>query len=558
MTAVAVAPAGRSEIVQWLAPAPLWDSAPAGSAQLTQPWISELRGDDFVDDFLSMLAGSSGSAADLAALAPETTTDGTATAPFRLYQPLSQRYYLVSATLACRRPGIPDHTLRPERHEAVFFVMRRVTSGGEQAFVPDESGGTWVTAPDHGVADGEKQLPMHRAPVTPYAASGSITAALGLGLDGGTGRALWFGYVPVGLERTLVRPMADPAGALDKLRSSNTDPNLPIPNPALDWFFQRVVQPWSALPTAPSVTDPNATSSNREYASLYILLDLGDWVRTYLKTQVWDLLGTPNANLPTGVYGDFVRHLQATTVTTRVGTTPGSVTVANALLTLFDPQNDCSGLLVGDDHNVPGSNYDLTGAASNANLLGADARKTLDDSGAQAQVPPELEGMIQEEPPPTTTGTPSTPASGKSTGATYVIRVVLRYDPCCYMVSAPTHTFQLARALAADAPARQILIQAPDITHLRAFKRGVAIETPASLQRILNGVTPGVLKGDGINPSAGLGMICSFSLQIIFLVAFILMFVVLLLLNFVFWWLPFLKICFPIPVPPRSSAGPTP
>ena len=46
--------------------------------------------------------------------------------------------------------------------------------------------------------------------------------------------------------------------------------------------------------------------------------------------------------------------------------------------------------------------------------------------------------------------------------------------------------------------------------------------------------------------------------EIIFLVAFIVMFIFLILLNIIFWWLPFLKICFPIPVKPTSSPGPTP
>ena len=36
------------------------------------------------------------------------------------------------------------------------------------------------------------------------------------------------------------------------------------------------------------------------------------------------------------------------------------------------------------------------------------------------------------------------------------------------------------------------------------------------------------------------------------------MFIFLILLNIVFWWLPFLKICFPIPVRPSTPAGPTP
>ncbi len=45
-----------------------------------------------------------------------------------------------------------------------------------------------------------------------------------------------------------------------------------------------------------------------------------------------------------------------------------------------------------------------------------------------------------------------------------------------------------------------------------------------------------------------LGMICSFSIPIITICALIVLMIFIILLNIVFWWMPFLKICFPIPV----------
>jgi hypothetical protein len=49
------------------------------------------------------------------------------------------------------------------------------------------------------------------------------------------------------------------------------------------------------------------------------------------------------------------------------------------------------------------------------------------------------------------------------------------------------------------------------------------------------------------SPSFELGFICSLSIPIITLCAFILLMIFVQLLNIVFWWLPFFKICFPIP-----------
>jgi len=53
-----------------------------------------------------------------------------------------------------------------------------------------------------------------------------------------------------------------------------------------------------------------------------------------------------------------------------------------------------------------------------------------------------------------------------------------------------------------------------------------------------------------LNDSQGfdLGLICSFSIPIITICALILLMIIVQLLNIVFWWLPFFKICLPIGV----------
>src|SRR5689334_17319465 len=76
---VEVAPLGSTEGLQWLTPAPLWDSGSigAGAANLTQPFIAEFSSDKWAKEFPAMLAGTSGSPADLTKLAPQATVDGT-------------------------------------------------------------------------------------------------------------------------------------------------------------------------------------------------------------------------------------------------------------------------------------------------------------------------------------------------------------------------------------------------------------------------------------------------------------------------------------------------
>ncbi|HET9829085.1 MAG TPA: hypothetical protein VFQ11_11325 [Nocardioidaceae bacterium] len=157
MTAVALRPHRQREPLEWLAPAPLWTSPPFP----TQPWIAELRTDDFVHEFLGVLAGAGGG---LTSLAPQHTVDGAAVTTYRLFSALRHRYNLVSATLACRRLGLPDHTLRSDRDEKVSFVIHG--AGDDVA----------------GVVDGEQEYPVHRAPTAP-------------GADF-IPRTLWFGYLP--------------------------------------------------------------------------------------------------------------------------------------------------------------------------------------------------------------------------------------------------------------------------------------------------------------------------------------------------------------------------
>ena len=68
--------------------------------------------------------------------------------------------------------------------------------------------------------------------------------------------------------------------------------------------------------------------------------------------------------------------------------------------------------------------------------------------------------------------------------------------------------------------------------------------------KVLKGKEKDVLDDNASVGPGGIdiGWICSFSLPIITLCAFILLMIIVILLNIVFWWIPLLKICFPIPL----------
>jgi hypothetical protein len=99
---------------------------------------------------------------------------------------------------------------------------------------------------------------------------------------------------------------------------------------------------------------------------------------------------------------------------------------------------------------------------------------------------------------------------------------------------------------------RPSLIQMPSLTDLRkGMAQGVSMLTPPDTFSLLNalnlkkGASEDVLPSNV--PQLGIQWICSFSLPVITLVAMILLMIMISLLNIVFFWLPWVRICLPFP-----------
>jgi hypothetical protein len=140
------------------------------------------------------------------------------------------------------------------------------------------------------------------------------------------------------------------------------------------------------------------------------------------------------------------------------------------------------------------------------------------------------------------------------TGSNYfIIRCVYLRPQCmCAVISPPSQQFLLTNYFDSQAPARRIQVALPmeaSAAGLRKYDKGVAFSVSQELrnqmQRVasLNDLSNGAFSGPGV----GLGWICSFSIPIITICAFILLFCMVLALNLIFFWIPFFKICFPVP-----------
>ena len=198
-------------------------------------------------------------AAPVPELAPVPAPAPVPVARLKLYQPAQMRHYLVSGSLVCQAPGLPDREVNPARHK-VSFVVRRLfpkTPGAagqplpnaaqtalwdEFAFVLGGKVGQWqkvAAADDEGagatLVRGEERLSMFPA----FYAQ-----------DDGHRRRLFVGSVPVGKREVYQGAAANsapppaPGGgetAQEKAR------RLGMLDPRVVLFQIQVVGPWKAL-----------------------------------------------------------------------------------------------------------------------------------------------------------------------------------------------------------------------------------------------------------------------------------------------------------------------
>jgi hypothetical protein len=136
----------------------------------------------------------------------------------------------------------------------------------------------------------------------------------------------------------------------------------------------------------------------------------------------------------------------------------------------------------------------------------------------------------------------------------YVIRCVYTRDGCPPVASAASAPFAIAPVHDPDAPARTIRIPMPidlGLGALRRMKKNVGFVLSKDLNARVQSLAGKKLKDiDEGNVSAGGSAdeeVCSFALPIITLCAMIVLYIFLALLNIVFFWMPLVKICLPIP-----------
>lgn len=502
-----------TEVFDWVKPSPLWQTSGTDvreqNFEFFRPQVLEVRSDTFLDDFLAAAgAATADPLRKLIAAPPDPTQTDS---PLKLFQPAHGCFYLTCASLCCRVPGLPDRQVRLTDQEDTFFVLRKLVNGAEYGWVVDGTTRSWqpLNGQPRRLLDNEERLPLHKA-------------------TAGNGRDLWYGYIPVASSATYAVPAAQlgfdtPTDLrVEELRSRFTDQL-----PGLE------------------ANQTKLPSDVLLQMSVYLFLDLWEYLNTYLPGVATALRDTPSATLP-GADGDLLSFLRHTAVN-------GTLTLAEALTAVAQHQADLN-----QPGGVDGAWLASHGFDSRYNLAG----QTLDAASndllqlVQAALPPDQSTVIL-------------PKLDPRADATYVLRCVYERPQCekpIAAVSLPSKPFRFAPFFDPDAPARQVRIPLPadvSIAGLRKFKKGVAIMMSNSMRqkmRMLDGHERDMLKDP---PSAGqpdnaeLAFICSFSIQIIFIVSFFLLLTFVIILNFVFWWIAFFRICLPLPkgILPDSSGS---
>jgi len=309
-----------------------------------------------------------------------------------------------------------------------------------------------------------------------------------------------------------------------------------------------------------------------EDLSLFIIVDLGDFLQNKMPEVFNALIAGASTNLPTdGTYTSrqaLLTELRGITVTFYPNGVAGSrqtITLDTAIRNLQnflslargqgdDPTdlynvsptytsiNDPAGYLAPPPPYPTATPFPTPTTAGRLHNLFSDAlAEDRNHKKTWLKVPPELTELVKDDP---------------DIGTTYFLRLVYEHDPCTPVLSDPSVPFAFSKCFDPDAPARPIRIELPSIKpkDLRKYKRGVGLQFSPELNNLVGRVNAEMLQKGPLSSipadagaSLGVAFICSFSIAITFLVALIVMFIFLILFNIIFWWLPFIFICFPIP-----------
>jgi hypothetical protein len=484
--------------IAWVAAAPLWKEATKTPQVLRRPTILGFGHDKFMEELLAKLAQTPESIADNVATGasrsyrerlPGEAFDATplvGSGQLKLYQPVHGWFYLVTGSLVCQLPGLPDHPVDPGMGETAGFVVRRISGASELALVAAADGTkSWQSATADALTLNEDVQPMF---------------PLGF-LESTRRRKLLAGLLPAGSQDAL---LAAPIGTVPD------DDAQPPASVAFEAVKARVTRAITSLQNPLPSPAPQPGADQEREISRFILLDLADFLTFYLSNVMQAL--SSGAAL-TGKAAALLTYLRSH----RVDPAAGTQSFADVLKNILNPL-DLTTPFGFDLRNTDADPTDLENAISAAVLDAA----------------PDALTVVEEVQQPGST--------------TFIARLVYQRPLCNplkpVLLSPPSEPFLFAPYFDPEAPSRPIRIALPfdtSVAGLRKFRKSVKMVLSQALKQK---VSLGTINSSVPGPSLDCGAF-ELSIPIITIVAMIILFVFIMLLNIVFFWLPFVKICLP-------------
>ena len=582
--------------IAWHIPSPLWKKALADSDTLrfARPELLRFDTDAFMDELTGRIVEGESYLEQIVAREESwrsrqsgwVSSTGNAAGfdpdrPIKLFQPAHLRYYLVGANLVCQRHGLPDKAIATADDEATRFVVRRLvprqegvtvvasnpSTYTEHGWFGEEAGWKPLATPDQVdiLQTNEQGDPVgvqaeERLPLFPISHTDANT---------GNKRRLLAGLIPVARREVYEAGTSDSPPAID--------PDELVADPLNDARYGVYESGFSfGMLALHNATGPGMTSENIRDPFAFGLLDLMLFLNTYLNDLFQALYSEDDSDLNAGSDEARVFSRIQTGIETMGLSLPILAALYDARTTILEGGVDFSG------------NVTLTGSLSGLNPLTTVLRNNIqagindfdiidtstnpdtiadpEETGTAANTNALIRRLLESSPVEFETEEPLASDDVASrldprAGSIYVIRCLYERPRCRradkrQIVSNPTQPFQMAPFFDSDAPVRPAKIALPvdtSIAGLRNFPKNVSFllsdELRKQMSRIdgcgVSDVEDGNIKGEG---GISLGMICSLSIPIITICAFILLLIIVQLLNIVFWWIPFFKICFPIPL----------
>lgn len=505
------------------------------------PLLVERSDQEFVEGLLADLQ------AKAQLTAPRRQTVGGVTT-LRLYPPVQRRFNLAVLEAFCYQPGQPR--LDAAKVEGAGIVVRRVVDGQRYAWIkagPAVYGWARVDedvdpaldkrALPHSIGPSfvSRQLDANRAHLNAGAAAlddktevtEQITPLFVAppGVCSQTGKTLLFAVVPVASSEQAETPPTSPAYGTDSAERATLQAHL------IHYLKSGAAKPLphaGALLSASWLQQAGADDQDLETSGVYgrlgtfmlllqqLHLEFGAFAATASGSALLDQLNRISVERDTPVTGGV-----------RVDREPAGEFLRKAKAVLLDNAGNAAGL------RMPQRWGAVDGSVADALF-----QSTLTCLNQQFRLISPAQGRFDD------------PA------ARYVLRAFIRVkpeQPACpprlvWSDYSAEFTISPWHESAGGAPT---LVPLPDLFDknvLASLKPNVAFSLPPKLANLLQAnakkLRDGEVEGAG---TLDLQWICAFSIPIITLCAFIVLNIFLQLLNLIFFWLPFLKICIPFP-----------